>query len=239
MVADDGQDRFVERLTWEKSRESMFMRMQRIPWVYSRPIWNQHAYSVTNINDDGTVPPREEIVPNWMVAGFNHFRQNAQGQAGPVLAADITVKFTGEIECSESSLNWELEVCNRGALPVAPGIEVQVTDGEQIVAAWTTKELAPSECEVLEGEIPWNGQLGGPLSATVDTADGGEVLECNEDNNTSQVLESPCTPQRSTFGSPPGYPSRLHPVHPDKGGTRIRVWMGSSTPTGPVSLTKV
>jgi hypothetical protein len=27
-------------------------------WVNTRPVWNLHAYSVTNINDDGTVPRR-------------------------------------------------------------------------------------------------------------------------------------------------------------------------------------
>lgn len=28
-------------------------------WASSRPLWNQHSYHITNINDDLSVPPRE------------------------------------------------------------------------------------------------------------------------------------------------------------------------------------
>ena len=39
-------------------------------WAPARPIWNQHSYSVTHINDDGTVP--KSPLPNWM--DHNSFR---------------------------------------------------------------------------------------------------------------------------------------------------------------------
>lgn len=39
-------------------------------WVNARKIWNQHAYSVTNVNDDGTVPFVEQ--PSWLT--HNLFR---------------------------------------------------------------------------------------------------------------------------------------------------------------------
>ena len=42
-------------------------------WVETRPIWNQHTYHITNVNDDGTIPLSEEN--NWQV-GFNNFRLN-------------------------------------------------------------------------------------------------------------------------------------------------------------------
>ncbi|NJM09147.1 VCBS repeat-containing protein, partial [Candidatus Gracilibacteria bacterium] len=41
-------------------------------WVATRPIWNQHSYHVTNINDTGTIPTAEE--PSW--TRFNNYRQN-------------------------------------------------------------------------------------------------------------------------------------------------------------------
>lgn len=44
-------------------------------WIPARKIWNQHAYYVTNVNEDGSIPAREQ--PNWLTAGLNNFRQNA------------------------------------------------------------------------------------------------------------------------------------------------------------------
>lgn len=43
-------------------------------WIQARRIWNQHAYYVTNIKEDGTLP--QAPVNNW--ESFNTFRTNAQ-----------------------------------------------------------------------------------------------------------------------------------------------------------------
>src|SRR6185312_15007558 len=34
-------------------------------WVRSRMIWNQHAYAVTNVNEDGTIPKTSQWASNW------------------------------------------------------------------------------------------------------------------------------------------------------------------------------
>lgn len=49
-------------------------------WVGTRGIWNQHAYSIDNVNDDGTIPA--DPVKGWLT--HNTFRLNAfpQCQAG-------------------------------------------------------------------------------------------------------------------------------------------------------------
>ncbi|MBI3801747.1 MAG: PASTA domain-containing protein, partial [Deltaproteobacteria bacterium] len=44
-------------------------------WVRTRRIWNQHAYHITNVNEDGTIPKNER--PNWLTPGLNNFRTNA------------------------------------------------------------------------------------------------------------------------------------------------------------------
>ena len=44
-------------------------------WTRTRRIWNQHAYHITNANEDGSIPRVE--TPNWLVPGFNNFRTNA------------------------------------------------------------------------------------------------------------------------------------------------------------------
>jgi len=45
-------------------------------WVRTRRVWNQHAYHVTNINEDGSVPTPQRA--NWTVPRLNNFRQNVQ-----------------------------------------------------------------------------------------------------------------------------------------------------------------
>jgi hypothetical protein len=42
-------------------------------WIQARRIWNQHAYSVTNVREDGTIP--QQVLPNWEY--FNTFRVNS------------------------------------------------------------------------------------------------------------------------------------------------------------------
>ncbi|MEX1028303.1 MAG: FG-GAP-like repeat-containing protein, partial [Candidatus Paceibacterota bacterium] len=43
-------------------------------WVATRPIWNQHSYHITNINDDGSIPRQE--ANSWEV--YNNYRRNRQ-----------------------------------------------------------------------------------------------------------------------------------------------------------------
>ena len=47
-------------------------------WIQARRIWNQHAYYVTNVREDGTIP---RVQPNsWEL--FNTFRTNIQIENG-------------------------------------------------------------------------------------------------------------------------------------------------------------
>ncbi len=49
-------------------------------WVGSRRIWNQHAYHVTNVREDGTIPQFQP--PHWSL--LNTFRTQAQLENGVV-----------------------------------------------------------------------------------------------------------------------------------------------------------
>lgn len=44
-------------------------------WMPTRNIYNQHAYSITNVLDDGTIPDRARA--NWKIPELNNFRLNA------------------------------------------------------------------------------------------------------------------------------------------------------------------
>lgn len=58
-------------------------------WVPTRGIWNQHAYSITNINDDLSVP--RNPVPSWK--SHNSFRLNRRMDADPRAIADLTASY--------------------------------------------------------------------------------------------------------------------------------------------------
>jgi len=47
-------------------------------WIPTRRIWNQHAYHITNVREDGTIPAHPQN--SW--TKFNTFRMNAQVESG-------------------------------------------------------------------------------------------------------------------------------------------------------------
>ncbi|MFO0636808.1 MAG: hypothetical protein U0168_28595 [Nannocystaceae bacterium] len=47
-------------------------------WIQARRIWKLHAYYVTNVREDSTIP--QNVTPNWQT--LNTFRTNAQIEGG-------------------------------------------------------------------------------------------------------------------------------------------------------------
>ncbi len=160
-------------------------------WVNTRRIWNQHAYSVTNVGDGGRIPRTSEWVRNWTVPGLNTFRQNAPGDGigdGLVPTPDLTVK-SGKITCEGADINVTSEVCNRGTEPVAPGVSVAVfPDGgtTPLCTAVTATVLFPGACEMVDCAYPTDD---GDVTIVVDDdgAGGGANTECREGNNLLDV----------------------------------------------------
>ena len=125
-------------------------------WVRSRNIWNQHAYSITNVNDDGTIPKTSDWVANWKHAGpaYNDFRKNTPGTADPLKSPDLTAKGSS-MTCKDGKLTLSVQVCNRGAEKAADNYTVTFYEGNKadpakiVCTAKTDKPLGVAECEVL------------------------------------------------------------------------------------------
>ena len=157
-------------------------------WVSSRPIWNQHAYSVTNVSDTGVVPAKGEAKPNWTQPGLNNFRQNTAGAALALSAPDLTIKPAGQPLCAaDGTVTIAVSVCNRGVTAVAPGVGVTIFGAapgpgvSPICTAPTGAALPPATC--VDVSCTFTAVEPGPatLFATVDGE--GEYLECIEGNN--------------------------------------------------------
>jgi hypothetical protein len=169
-------------------------------WVNSRPIWNQHAYTITDVSTTGQVTPRSSITPNWLVPTLNNFRQNAQGEGDPTLATDITLDPGVLYNCDSSGqIVATVEVCNRGAAPVDQGVPVAFfwgnpeAGGDILCLESTQAALAPEACEVVS--CPFE-PLAEPSDLWVFGDFGGtqgKATECLEENNFAIFPDVSCT----------------------------------------------
>ena len=171
-------------------------------WVPTRRIWNQHAYHITNIQEDGLMPPADGQ-PNWLV--FNNFRQNLPDY-DPFSAADIIVSLLdpGTDFCPEKLL-WSAQICNVGQLFVPGGVPAAFYNDQTGASLFceegssTTKLLDPGECDVvhclwtLPADVPPALKIGVCADGTDSLCVGpGKFNECNEDNNTDVRLFDGC-----------------------------------------------
>jgi hypothetical protein len=156
-------------------------------WVNTRRIWNQHAYAVTNVGEDGSIPRTSEWLRNWSVPGLNTFRQNAPGDGigdGLVPTPDLTAEVV-KVTCEPAAVTVSVRVCNRGTEAVAPPLAVAgYAAGATTAACAATTDgvLFPGGCAQVEctGAFP-----DGEATVTVDD-DGtgaGANGECREGNN--------------------------------------------------------
>ena len=161
-------------------------------WVGSRTIWNQHAYYVTNVSDDGSVPLAADAPQNWLDAGLNNFRQNVQGDANPLLGADVTSEGQG-FECmGKGEATLFATVCNRGAAPLASDTPVFFVSFPEPDFDWpvcmtkTESVLMPGHCEQVS--CVWESAPTDVAQEVVVRGDDdgtgtGETTECDEANN--------------------------------------------------------
>ncbi len=162
-------------------------------WVSSRRVWNQHAYHVTNVQEDGTIPATSAARSNWTTPGLNNFRQNVQGDGRPDASPDLTARGA-PIACDGMGrAELRSRVCNRGTEPVGDGLSVGFYDGAPsdatlLCRSQTATVLEPGDCEDVSclWETPPTAPPG--LDVTVMADDQNANGECFEGNNRS-VLE--------------------------------------------------
>lgn len=162
----------------------------------SRPLWNQHAYSITNINDDGKVPKTSEWRANWKEPSMNNYRQQKQGITGAQDAPDLTGKLD-EQACLLDGAKITLtgKVCNRGAKAVGADMPVTFYDEASKVLC-VSHTQAPvkgkDDCQAVSCEI--NQKVAGKIIMKVNDDQGGgqTAKECNSANNTDSVVIDGC-----------------------------------------------
>jgi hypothetical protein len=155
-------------------------------WQPGRKIWNQHAYHITNVKDDGTIPKKADL--NWLT--FNNFRSGDVLSGDGLSAPDLTIAQGDlcEIDCDEDRIVAWVHVGNEGAADVDvsanPVVDAYAVIGgdEVLLTSVAITETVPvgryldSVQIEIEGYDPTEFER---LIFRVHSA----APECNEDNN--------------------------------------------------------
>lgn len=138
--ADGHADIVVANTAYTKSHSGFYVFEDADnSWRAGRRIWNQHAYHITNVNDDGTIPAVAEL--NWLE--YNNFRSGDLGAGNGTSAPDLTPAQAGlcEVDCDEGRIIVYVQVGNVGAQTAEAGAYVYLygeSGGAQTLLAETT-----------------------------------------------------------------------------------------------------
>lgn len=159
-------------------------------WMPARPVWNQHAYHITNIGNDGAVPASQQ--PNWLT--WNNFRAGGT-ELGPthwnadLAPGDPALCFS---ECADQEVTLYLSLDNTGLLdgkdflvalvPVGSAVPVYVEE-VPILASGDSAVLGP----ITLHKSDWADH---DLAVWIDWAD--DIPECDEADNVGAVGTWPC-----------------------------------------------
>ena len=157
-------------------------------WMPSRPVWNQFAYSISNVNDDLSIPTTPD--KNWLT--WNSFRAGGSLEGPASWLPDLTV---GELtECSDACESGEgslwVPVSNRG-LAAAEGVLLELISSRGAILQTGSIPRVESGETVMGGPFAFSQREWG--SGVRVRVDGGNVIEeCDEDNELAKAVPWPC-----------------------------------------------
>ena len=162
-------------------------------WAPGRKIWNQHAYSVTNVESLGGIP--SEVEPSW--EEYNTFRAGTIETGIRHQLADLQPLWSDFCldECQAGRVHIYAQVGNAG-LEGAETVQVRVVqrvgseegdilreESVPVVSSGSAHVVGP----ILLKKNEWNG---GTLAVEVDP--DSLVDECDAENNTIVLEAWPC-----------------------------------------------
>ena len=163
-------------------------------WQRGRQVWNQHAYSITNINEDLSIPERPRS--NW--PEYNNFRSGDVNPIAGSSAADaVPLAEPCLLECYLDRIDLVVRVGNQGPAPMRSGLVIRVStkgaNGSDVfLAEQLTEELISpgGASEEYRFVIHPEAIKNETLIVTVD--EGDFVSECSEGNNRIELQNISC-----------------------------------------------
>ena len=160
-------------------------------WAPARQVWNQHAYHISNINDDLSIPsPTPNNWPEWNNFRSGDIRLNNGSGADQVDALPVLVD-TCEIECEQGTVQVVFQLGNQGLADIPIGIPVSIyteENGTRILLHTINTESivfsgrsSPGIALTLDLSTIPEGKLW--IVADDDGSGAGILDECVENNN--------------------------------------------------------
>jgi hypothetical protein len=122
-------------------------------WRPGRKIWNQHAYSITNVDDHGGIPAK--VDPNWKT--YNNFRSGDLSPPDGLSAPDLVMVAPDAClnDCEDPDIaNLYVQLGNVGGVPlVGAVIEVYGTSGGVEKLLFTQEVAGPIEAGALQAAV--------------------------------------------------------------------------------------
>jgi hypothetical protein len=98
-------------------------------WAPTRKVWNQYKYSITNINDDLSVP--RDPTPVWQ--SYNRFLSNTRTGGDPRAIPDLTVGYLRVADGGGSGSTLTVRVGNAGGYKFAAGAKFALYKVEPVL----------------------------------------------------------------------------------------------------------
>ncbi|MCK6502029.1 FG-GAP-like repeat-containing protein, partial [Myxococcota bacterium] len=170
-------------------------------WQPARPVWNQHSYHITNVDNDLRIPAGEE--PNW--ESWNNFRAGGTVLGPSDWLADLAVgeDLSGDgsdtsaqlcvADCDPQEVDVWVPVVNDGRVS-ASGYTVTFTrtDGSTVRTSTVEAELPAGEGTVL-GPFTFDREDWGDADLLVTLADPLDTEDCDLDDNALNLGPWPVT----------------------------------------------
>jgi hypothetical protein len=159
-------------------------------WAPARGVWNQHDYTITNIEDDLSVPVG--AAPNFTI--YNSFHSASSVVPGGSLGAELQGEILGVCpdDCDMGVLRVVARAMNTGENEVEAGVVValygRTSEGDALLGTQTIAAGIPSgrTSEGLSFDVSTDDLVGVDalwLSVDDDGTGVGRVPECLEDDN--------------------------------------------------------
>jgi hypothetical protein len=179
-VADVDNDGHADLLVANSSGVRVFQDATN-SWVRTRGIWNQHAYHITNVNDDGSIPRVEQN--SWEV--HNTYRLNRVPNATGF--PDLTASRLHVIDNGVGQpVTLQVRIGNAGAFASSEGLLLTFYAGDPALGGTelgtvTLDGFAPGTYQDVQLQGVELVDFNQDIYAVVDAANTLE--ECNETNN--------------------------------------------------------
>jgi YD repeat-containing protein len=128
-------------------------------WRGARRVWNQYAYTITNVNEDASIP--RVPLNNWQIYN-NYLTQTISGDGDAFAAPDLTVsQVMVDTQNCPDFLSIMALIGNGGSRRAPPGIPVNFYDGNPeaggrlLGSLRTARALEPGDTEQVR--FDWNG----------------------------------------------------------------------------------